>query len=525
MNFPRYCWLYSRFHGCVSFRTEQDIMILDFADMDFDPWTILKLIRYERINMNAKQPFVQALKLLFKSEAPVTVFCQNDSWTALLGNSKTIMPINETDAKFQMYATPYFVKDPSAIAEHMQGIAHATSDHIFMYKHCVLYLDNCDLPSPGGCYFDSSVQDPLYRICLLTAEPMNKALMVAAEWKSRRDVMTIPFLSKETLAIPTMIPEQTTPLPTIPEDRLIAMGSIQKRLSMQDPHCLIQDVIASYSRNNPGKDLQNLGLVIEWPFRLTFEGTRPGMSEYNEFATLSINTIRPNRTLLVRYPYDMYTEFNQVPVTHWTVVQYHPVVLVLPKDMMKVSIDSVVIGYVYLEAFYCFNHPVLEGRPTHESARNVEWILSTAKTLDCTVLETFRVDENHAINRIQRPGVPYNAWCITANDTVVYPQKRMLPKLVEGWLELFLQQFEVKPENPIDVKMVQTALTLARHKICYKTIMNDRKNATNRIHLSDDEIVLTMTKLETNFVNSVRLCTKPTTENEDQATPYKCTIL
>lgn len=519
MNLPRYCTLYSRFHGSTSFRTEQDIMILDLADLDFDPWACLRLFRFESIAMNAQQPFIHAMKLLFKSEAPVTVFCQNDSWSALLGNSKFITPVNEQDAKFQLYATPYFVKDPSAIAEHMQGISHATSDNVFMYQHGVLYLDNMDLPSPGSCYFDSCEAGPLYRICFLSQEPLHKALQWATEWKSRRDVLTIPFLTKETLARPTMIPFQPMGVPYLPDNRVVAVGSIQKRLSMNDPCCLIQDVLYSYRRNHP--EVQNVGIVLDWPLRLTFEGTRPNASSDKECVALSVNGVRPTKTLYVRYPYDVYTEYDEVPAIRWTQVTYYPVILELPLDMNKVSVDSVVVGYVYKNAFYCFNHPVLEGRPTHESARNMKWFFSTVKQLDETVQETFRIDEKYALNRIQRHGLP--AWCITkADDTHKYPQKKVLTPLVEEWLNLFRQQVLVGKTNLVNVKMIQMALTLARHKVCFQVRIKTDKKELDKLVLNNNEIQVYMSKDETNFINSVRVFEN---EDDDQKEGEGCSVM
>ncbi|GFQ99829.1 uncharacterized protein TNCT_226591 [Trichonephila clavata] len=150
MNFPRYSSLYARFHGCTSFRIEDFTVILDFADESFTNWSLLHLYRFDRLTTDAKHTFAEALKVFFKTEAPLTVACEHDTWTAVLGNSKIIMPSLEDSATFQLYATPYFVSDPSLVAAYLQGVARAASDYIFMYKNCVLYLDKNDLPSPGG---------------------------------------------------------------------------------------------------------------------------------------------------------------------------------------------------------------------------------------------------------------------------------------------------------------------------------------------------------------------------------------
>ncbi|GFQ70463.1 uncharacterized protein TNCT_233261 [Trichonephila clavata] len=217
MNFPRYSCLYSRFHGYTSFRTEDFTVILDFADEPFTNWSLLHLYRFDRLTTDAKHTFAEALKVFFKTEDPLNVACEHDSWTAVLGNSKIIMPSLEDAATFQLYATPYFVSDPSLVAAYLQGMARAANDYIFMYKNCVLYLDKNDLPSPGGCYFEPSQNGSQYRICLLSNEPMQQVLSVASEWKTRRDVMTLPFLTQETIALPKMIPFQPVGFPYLPD--------------------------------------------------------------------------------------------------------------------------------------------------------------------------------------------------------------------------------------------------------------------------------------------------------------------
>ncbi|GFY67227.1 uncharacterized protein TNIN_228261 [Trichonephila inaurata madagascariensis] len=118
-----------------------------------------------------------------------------------------------------------------------------------MYKNCVLYLDKNDLPSPKWFYFEPSPNYSKYRICLLSNEPMQQLLLVASEWKTHQDVMTLPFLTQETIALPKMIPFQSAGFPHLPDERVISAGVIQKRHSMHHPCCLIQDVLASYYRS------------------------------------------------------------------------------------------------------------------------------------------------------------------------------------------------------------------------------------------------------------------------------------
>ncbi|GFQ99848.1 uncharacterized protein TNCT_226681 [Trichonephila clavata] len=123
---------------------------------------------------------------------------------------------------------------------------------------------------------------------------MQQVLSVASEWKTRPDVMTLPFLTQETIALPKMIPFQPVGFPYLPDERAISAGVIQKRLSMRHPCCLIQDILASYYRSyllaHEGQEsetvLQNVGLIIEWPFRLMFDGTRPNAKDDKRFVAL-----------------------------------------------------------------------------------------------------------------------------------------------------------------------------------------------------------------------------------------------
>ncbi|GFQ75768.1 uncharacterized protein TNCT_211461 [Trichonephila clavata] len=518
MNFPRYSCLYSRFHGCTSFRTEDFTVILDFADEPFTNWSLLHLYRFDRLTTDAKHTFAEALKVFFKTEDPLTVACEHDSWTAVLGNSKIIMPSLEDAATFQLYATPYFVSDPSLVAAYLQGMARAANDYIFMYKNCVLYLDKNDLPSPGGCYFEPSQNGSQYRICLLSNEPMQQVLSVASEWKTRRDVMTLPFLTQETIALPKMIPFQPIGFPYLPDERAISAGVIQKRLSMRHPCCLIQDILASYYRSyllaHEGQEsetvLQNVGLIIEWPFRLMFDGTRPNAKDDKRFVALAVNGQLPTRVLYVRYPYDVYTLYNEVPSTHWTPIQYVSPVLTL--EMEKVSVDGVVIGFMYQNSFFCFSFPVLESRPTYDSNRNVQSVLTPANPSvlkECSVLETFQYNTQYSLHRVQMKGVSLNAWCLTAaQNQSEYPTQRHLPKLVQQWLNFFENHAGSMKMDLVDVSMIQMALTLARHKICFETKIDSkakRKQKGNRIMLSDNNITLSMGPEEAEVVNNLRL--------------------
>lgn len=513
MNFSRYASLYSRFHGATSYRTEQDIIILDMIEEPFDNWILLRMFRFDDILTRPENTFAKALQMHLQSQAPLTVFCQSDTWIALSGRDKYITPIVAEHANFQMYATPYFVRNPSTLADYMP---EHHSDTVFRYRNSIVYLDRHDLPYPGGCYFNPSTTSPsaLYRICVLSREPHDKALQVASEWKTRRDIVTLPFPTTDAISIPAAIRFQPIAPPYLPNERVLSSGNVQKRLSLHQPQCLIQDILMSYQRNVKPVVIQNVGLVMEWPFRVSFEGTRSNTSDTSggalkQFVALTVNGYRPTRILLVRYPYEVYTEYNEVPAIPYFMIQFTSGILELPPEMEKVSVDSTVIGYKYENGFYCFSFPVLEGRPTSDRSRNVDCLFNVPKKShpDDQVKFTFQVDDKCVVHRMDTKTGVFHGWCLRRMDEArLHPAETggSLPTLVHEWLKLF--QLHDKTAQPIDVKMLQMALTLARHKICFKTNRGAaNKKSLNQIQVTDSDIVISSHSAEEiQFINNCR---------------------
>ena len=528
MNFSRYCSIYSRFHGTTSYRTEQDIIILHLIEEPFNNWILLRMFRFDDIHKRPENGFVKALQMFLQSQAPLTVFCQSDTWIALLGGEKYITPIVPEHANFQMYATPYFVRDPSTLAAHMQ--AHH-SDTVFRYKNCIVYLDRQDLPYPGGCYFDSSTVTPssLYRICVLSREPLSIALQVASEWKTRRDILTLPFPTTDATSIPAMITFQSIDPPYLPNERVLSTGNIQKRLSLYQPQCLIQDILLSYQRNTKPDSIQNVGIVVEWPLRIPFEGTRSNTTEssvhHKKFVALAANGFKPTRILLVRYPYEVYTEYSEVPAIPYMVFQFVSTILELPPEMEKVSVDSTVIGYKYENSFYCFSFPLLEGRPTADTSRHVDCLFTLPKNLhpEDQIMYTFQIDDKRILHRLKTKSGLYHGWCIAkADEECVHPEAGSLPNLVSEWLKMF--KLHDKAAKPIDVKMLQMALTLARHKICFKTnIVTSKKS--NQIAVTDTDITISLSADEVQFINSRRADAGLDWTSEEEENRDNCLIM
>lgn len=530
MNFPRYSKLYSLFHGCETFRNVEDLIVLDFADAPFDPFAIHLMYEFETICMNTQKPFTQALKVFFNTEDPITVTChKNNFWTALLGSFKTITPSLEGDATFQLYATPYFVKNPALVTEYWRGQARQAYDFCFSYKNCIMYLDKEDLPYPGGNYFDCKQSQGAYRVCILSQEPVHLVLSVAQEWKQlvqkNLQVEIRSYLTKDVVSIPKMIPFTKVDKPHLPEERRIHSRFIQKRLSIMQPHHLLHDILGSYYRNylydhngqENEKALEELGVIVEYPFRLSYDGARTDSTTSKEFVALCFNGRHPKRCILVQSPYDVYSEYQEVPVTMWTPLHYVHSFLDLPLDCEKVMVDSVVIGYVYQKAFFCFSVPVLEGRPAGESKRNLEYLFNpTTLSDELMVKETYRLNHQYSLHRIVQKGIPYPAWCVTESQEH-YPDHPILPELPKQWVSLLTNK-DYRKKNVVDVNMIQLALMLLRHKICFKTNICNKKHG---VILTDDEIELKMGQAEVNFINGIKV-TPPKDDKQDEASCVIC---
>ncbi|GFS93973.1 hypothetical protein TNCV_3373981 [Trichonephila clavipes] len=65
-----------------------------------------------------------------------------------------------------------------------------------------------------------------------------------------------------------------------------------------------------------------------------FDGTRPNAKDDKISVALAVNEQQPTRVLYVRYPYDVYTLYNEVPSTHWTPIQYVSPVLTLNAEKL-----------------------------------------------------------------------------------------------------------------------------------------------------------------------------------------------
>lgn len=355
---------------------------------------------------------------------------------------------------------------------------------------------------------------PLYRLCFLSSESASHVASIAAEWKNRRNIIEIPFLTGGTIPDIKGINFQPVPQPRFPDTSIVSHGNIHKRRSLEQPHCLIHDVLASYSHSTRGDEakLKNLGLLMQWPLQVTFEGTKvpSSTSDSKQVVALTVNGHRPDHVIEVPQTYSNYIEYSHVPETQWISVSFVPAVLELPNELRKVSVDAVVIGFVYLGSFFCFGDPVLEGRPPWVCESNIDSILTPvrASTLQIDrlirVVETFRLDDRYSLHRIAFTGVPFGTWCISeSNEADAYAKQLRLPHLVKEWSSFFRRHHDQRSPKTVNVNMVKLALVLAKHKICFQVRIDERKKSD--VTLSGDEITLTLSQEESDFVNQSRL--------------------
>lgn len=503
MNHSTYGSLYGKFHKCNVSLIKNNIIVLDLVHEPLETWHISRVFESENITIDkSQQPFIQALKAYFKSDVCTSVFCKDNSWTIILGNTKVIFPMIREYATFHLYATSFYVADPKTIANYLEGVTRPAYDNVYLYKNTILFLDNYDIPYPGGCYFHNNKSSSYFRICFLTNESFDTVCNLASEWKSRQNILEIPYLTKVTTKYPKFINFQK--IASVYLSNTISSGIVNRRYSVERPNLLIHDILNSYfqnsSRNMNTFEFKNIGVILHYPFHLTFEGAKYPDVEENSLVALSVNGHKLERTLLVHRPYDRYLEYNEVPAVIWTPIYYVPTYFA-SNYIDKVIVENIVIGFIYNKMYFSLSYPLIEGRPSPNSMQNTNQILSVADDLTgIRVIQTFRYNEKYSVNRVNLPNVPYETWCLTrAEDNHPYSKNLSLPYLVNEWLNLFMlvgnANFDIKPS------ILKLALVFSKHKICYNLKLDEQEKAL----IDSDDINFHTKKEVINFINSMRL--------------------
>lgn len=155
---------------------------------------------------------------------------------------------------FQLYVTPFYASAETLgdVIRYIRGIGAVSGyDNVFGYRDSVFFLDGNAIPAPGACYFDGDKTDAsdLYRICILSRAPVETVVATADEWKNITGVEVYPFITRSTVATPAMVDFRNAE-GTIyfPDHAMVGSNTLQKRLSLENPRFLIQDILTSYYR-------------------------------------------------------------------------------------------------------------------------------------------------------------------------------------------------------------------------------------------------------------------------------------
>lgn len=210
---------------------------------------------------------------------------------------------------------------------------------------------------------------------------------------------------------------------------------INKKLCFKNSHFLIQDILNSYQEN--GGSLNNLGLFIEYPFKITYKSLSDAHSNTNrQYISLSVNGNKPKTVLHVRYPYDRYMEYIYVQEITWTTVLYDS--NIIPRDVSRVIVQSTIFGYQYKDRFLCLESPMLNQTPKYNKLNTeciLNCILDQNPNLDerFDVIETYHDDSILLLHKVKHKEIPYNLWCMSIDErspTKKFPKRAYLPEFV-----------------------------------------------------------------------------------------------
>ena len=530
MNYNKYGSYYGNFHKFHSPLVSQDIMVFNFGTSPYETWFITRMYPSDRVYVASNKALLLALKTFFKSDVPASVVCNSKYlWTICLGKERMIIPVGKEDrgeSTLQLYATPYYVKDISVISQYLKGMIRPAYENVFFYENTVLYLDNEDLPFPGGFYFNPCESTPYYRLCFLSNKSLDTVLKIASKWKTRQGIVNIPYMTRDIQVIPKFINFQPVSDTGFSEADISSTGIVYKLLSCDKSEHIIQDILNSYyknvSRRIPDSRI-DVGLLIEWPILLTFEGARysDNNRQPKKFVALSVNGLRPSRVLQVYRPYDRYIEYNHVPATLWTPISFVLSTLLTDMSIKKVAIDTAIIGVMYRETFFCFDQVLLEGMPKKDLNKHGNYILSTAtfnldEDSNVQVIESFKINESYSLRKVSLKGLPLDTWCLTKFlNTDPYPKNIRLTGLVKQWINFFMEVGENKFD--VDVSAVRLALMLSKHNICFNLIAAEKPKQI--IEVTDNQVNFFMNEKMVQFINDARMI-----KNDDTVESSSCIL-
>ncbi|GFQ75349.1 uncharacterized protein TNCT_229601 [Trichonephila clavata] len=445
-----------------------------------------------------------------------TVFTTEDSWSLLLGDQKLIYP--KDGGKTFFCASQLFCNDPKTFESYMKLVnAINYYENIYYYKNSIVFLDNYDIPFPGGNYFSSQNKSNLwYRICLVLSD-LDNIQKIEDDFTNRKSIYSLPLKVKpEESNISNFITINPVKEIKFPETYYESTNIVLKRKCFKDPTFIIQDILNSYPHSN------EVGIIIEYPVSISYLSANASDKD-RQFLALAINCNVPKTILYVPAPFDRYYQYKHTPKeVSWVTMLYDS--QITPPDMNIVVLDKNIIGYSYKNTFFCLTYPKLLTGNALEN-KNTSKLLNML-TFDLTLDENFKIvynyrfDSNHTLHCVKHKDLNHELWCMSLADNFTsYPKKIVPSYLVRSWSDLLLEHFENKHVNYGNLKLVKLMFILARHKICFLT----RESKTRDIVYENyKDIVFKLERSVLDFINTIRLdLIMPDRETETGS----CTIL
>ncbi|GBN41295.1 hypothetical protein AVEN_33797-1, partial [Araneus ventricosus] len=257
-------------------------------------------------------------------------------------------------------------------------------------------------------------------------------------------------------------------------------------------------------------------IVVEWLFRIVYEGVPRSASEDQIFACFAVNKHCPNRVLEIRQPYERYVEHEDVPAAIWIPIKCTPDVMEIPPDVLKVIIDSTVIRFYVRDRFFCFSRAVLEGNVSKLTQTNIQHIFKVAKSNVLNdervhIIQMFYHDPKQLLHHVHLKGISVDVYCLCkCNDdsTQIHPKYSQLPCLVSKWLNFYDAYRTSASSSYVNVNLVQLALVLVVHKIYFKSISSNKQpHEEHEMIVNDNDINIEFYVIweVSDFINNARL--------------------
>lgn len=512
MNLQHYTDIYCSFHNVFEHDVIENTILIPISDVSWAKSIVLRLKNFKEI-YEPDKPLAKSIMYHYKMETVVSVFTSKDSWSILLGDQRVVYP--KSGSHSYIGASSLFIKDSKIFEQYMkERNAISYYDNIYSYKNAVIYLDNYDIPYPGGHYFnEKNVENDQYRICFVGSSEIIQ-LLEKEFLEKLKAVNYMPLKVKDAEATISdfinLKPIRNAPFSSMYHENV---SNVLKRKCFTDPNYIIQDILnKSFS--------SEIGIIIEYPIYISYLSPSDKL-KHNEYVALAINCNIPKSVLYVPAPYDRCYLHRQVPKNiHWVTLLYDKE----PETLEAVILNKNIIGYMYRETFFCLTHPKLmygthvENKHTKDILNMLSFDLKQDENLK--IVNEFRYDVNHSLFCVKHKNLSHELWCLSfANNFKSHPKRVSPSYLVSHWCELVLQHADRKEVDYGDLNLLKLMFVLARHKICFQTKESLKRDIRYENH---SDIIFTLEKNVLDFVNSLRLdLMMPLNEPESEY----CTIL